>query len=138
VVKFDYSCANCLRKADPKSCQGNSGSSGCILCRHAGTDAGLKELAGLKSLQKLYLRATKVTSAGFDALEKALPACRIGAIVGPVRRQPECCAKVAGMGWLTLARNGATVSSRRLRAPEIKNWRRHLAACGRRRAVCHP
>jgi len=41
------------------------------------TDAGLKELAGLKSLQKLDLRRTQVTDAGLKELQKALPACQI-------------------------------------------------------------
>ena len=41
------------------------------------TDVGLKELAGLKSLQSLYLGGTQVTDAGVAELRKALPACRI-------------------------------------------------------------
>ena len=41
------------------------------------TDAGLKELAGLNSLQSLYLWGTKVTGAGFEELRKALPSCNI-------------------------------------------------------------
>ena len=42
------------------------------------TDAGLKELAGLKSLQSLLLGSTKVTDAGLKELRKALPHCRFG------------------------------------------------------------
>ena len=42
-----------------------------------GTDAGLKELAGLKSLQSLYFVATPVTDAGLKEMRKALPGCRI-------------------------------------------------------------
>jgi internalin A len=42
------------------------------------TDAGLKELAGLKNLRGLDLRNTKVTAAGVAALQKDLPACKIG------------------------------------------------------------
>ena len=41
------------------------------------TDAGLKELAGLKSLQSLNLHSTKVTDAGLKELQKALPGCII-------------------------------------------------------------
>ena len=41
------------------------------------TDAGLKELAGLKSLQLLDLDDTKVTEAGVAAWQKDLPACNI-------------------------------------------------------------
>jgi hypothetical protein len=41
------------------------------------TDAGLKELAGLMSLQFLDLRKTKVTDAGLRELHKALPECEI-------------------------------------------------------------
>ena len=41
------------------------------------TDAGLKELTGLKSLQSLYLTGTKVTVTGVVELRKALPACKI-------------------------------------------------------------
>ena len=41
------------------------------------TDAGLKELAGLTSLQSLYLYDTKVTDAGVAELQKALPGCEI-------------------------------------------------------------
>jgi internalin A len=41
------------------------------------TDAGLKELAPLKSLQSLDLRFTKVTDAGVAELRKALPKCEI-------------------------------------------------------------
>jgi internalin A len=41
------------------------------------TDAGLKELSGLKSLQSVVLFGTKVTDAGVAELQKALPACRI-------------------------------------------------------------
>jgi hypothetical protein len=40
-------------------------------------DAGLKELAGLKNLQELDLRDTKVTEAGVAELIKALPGCKI-------------------------------------------------------------
>jgi hypothetical protein len=41
------------------------------------TDMGLKELAGLKSLQALYLNRTQVTDAGLKELRKALPGCDI-------------------------------------------------------------
>jgi hypothetical protein len=41
------------------------------------TDAGLKELAGLKSLQRLDLRFTRVTYNGVAELLKALPGCNI-------------------------------------------------------------
>ncbi len=41
------------------------------------TDAGLKELAGLKHLQTLDLRNTKVTYAGVEVLRKKLPKCKI-------------------------------------------------------------
>lgn len=41
------------------------------------TDTGLKELAGLKNLQKLFLTEAKVTDAGVGELRKALPACTI-------------------------------------------------------------
>jgi hypothetical protein len=41
------------------------------------TDAGLKELAGLKGLSYLDLRNTKVTAAGMRKLQQALPKCRI-------------------------------------------------------------
>ena len=40
-------------------------------------DAGLKELAGLKSLQLLYLHRTQVKDAGVMELRKVLPQCRI-------------------------------------------------------------
>jgi hypothetical protein len=41
------------------------------------TYAGLKELAGLKSLQTLSLSRTQVTDAGLKELQKALPGCYI-------------------------------------------------------------
>jgi len=41
------------------------------------TDAGLKELAGLKQLTTLELRFTKVTVAGLKELRAALPECKI-------------------------------------------------------------
>ena len=41
------------------------------------TDAGLKELKELNSLQWLYLYNTKVTAAGAEKLQKALPKLRI-------------------------------------------------------------
>ena len=41
------------------------------------TDAGLKELAAIKSLPHLYLRGTKVTDQGVAELRKALPECKI-------------------------------------------------------------
>ena len=41
------------------------------------TDHGLKELASLKNLYTLDLRATQVTDAGAQELQKALPKCRI-------------------------------------------------------------
>jgi prevent-host-death family protein len=41
------------------------------------TDAGLKELAGLKNLATLLLQDTQVTDAGVAELQKALPKCKI-------------------------------------------------------------
>ncbi len=41
------------------------------------TDAGLKELASLKSLQTLDLGGTRVTDVGVASLRKALPGCKI-------------------------------------------------------------
>jgi hypothetical protein len=41
------------------------------------TDAGLKELAGLKALRLLLLRGTKVTDRGVAELKKALPGVTI-------------------------------------------------------------
>ncbi len=41
------------------------------------TDAGLKELAGLKNLTTLQLRGTGVTEAGIARLRQALPGCEI-------------------------------------------------------------
>ena len=41
------------------------------------TDAGLKELAGLKSLQALVLSDTSVTDTGLKELQEALPSCQI-------------------------------------------------------------
>ena len=41
------------------------------------TDAGLKELADLKNLHTLDLSFTAVTDAGLAELQKALPACKI-------------------------------------------------------------
>jgi hypothetical protein len=41
------------------------------------TDAGLKELAGLKGLQTLHLGGTRVTDAGLRELQEALPGCSI-------------------------------------------------------------
>jgi len=41
------------------------------------TDAGMKELAGLKSLQTLNLVDTQVTDAGAAKLQKELPGCKI-------------------------------------------------------------
>jgi hypothetical protein len=41
------------------------------------TDAGVKELAGLKNLASLSLSVTKVTDAGVKELQKALPKCSI-------------------------------------------------------------
>ena len=41
------------------------------------TDAGLKELAALKSLSSLNLTGTKVTDAGEKELQRALPKCKI-------------------------------------------------------------
>ena len=41
------------------------------------TDAGLKELAGLKALKTLALPVRKVTDAGVNEPSKALPDCRI-------------------------------------------------------------
>jgi len=41
------------------------------------TDAGLKELAGLKSLQELVLDGTQVTDTGVAELRETLPKCVI-------------------------------------------------------------
>jgi hypothetical protein len=41
------------------------------------TDAGLKHLAGLKNLATLYLQDTQVTDAGVAELQRALPKCQI-------------------------------------------------------------
>jgi hypothetical protein len=41
------------------------------------TDAGLKELAGLKNLKLLFLFDAPVTPAGIAELKKALPGCKI-------------------------------------------------------------
>ena len=41
------------------------------------TNDGLVHLKGLAKLQKLYLKYTKVTKAGIDKLQKALPNCSI-------------------------------------------------------------
>ena len=41
------------------------------------TDAGLKELAGLKNLTTLVLPNTGVTDAGLKELRQALPGCKI-------------------------------------------------------------
>jgi hypothetical protein len=41
------------------------------------TDRGMKELAGMKDLEWLNLRSTEVTPAGVAALQKALPKCKI-------------------------------------------------------------
>ena len=41
------------------------------------TDAGLKQLAGLKELKLLFLQGTKVTDAGVAELQKALPGCNV-------------------------------------------------------------
>jgi hypothetical protein len=41
------------------------------------TDAGIKELAKLKGLKKIYCWQTKVTQAGVDALKKALPGVEV-------------------------------------------------------------
>ena len=41
------------------------------------TDRGLKELVGLKNLHTLDLSFTAVTDAGLAELQKALPACKI-------------------------------------------------------------
>jgi serine/threonine protein kinase len=40
-------------------------------------DAGIKHLEGLTNLEALDLRQTKVTAAGIDRLQKALPKCKI-------------------------------------------------------------
>jgi hypothetical protein len=50
---------------------------GLDLDRTSVTDAGLRELAGLKSLQTLNLSLTQVTGAGVGELQKALPGCSI-------------------------------------------------------------
>jgi internalin A len=47
------------------------------LSRTGVTDAGLKELAGLKNLKNLSLSGTSVTDAGAKTLQKALPDCAI-------------------------------------------------------------
>ncbi len=41
------------------------------------TDAGLKDVAKLQWLTRLYLRGTKITTAGVAELKKALPKCTI-------------------------------------------------------------
>jgi len=41
------------------------------------TDAGLKELAALKTLRELHLFGKPVTDAGVAALQKELPKCKI-------------------------------------------------------------
>jgi hypothetical protein len=41
------------------------------------TDTGLKELAGMKQLQDLYLLSTSVSDPGVAELQKALPKCKI-------------------------------------------------------------
>jgi len=41
------------------------------------TDVGLKDVAKLKKLDYLYLRATQVTKVGVAELKKALPKCKI-------------------------------------------------------------
>ena len=41
------------------------------------TDTGLKELAGLKNLQTLTMWGTKATAAGVAELRKELPKCNI-------------------------------------------------------------
>jgi hypothetical protein len=41
------------------------------------SNAGLKELAGLKQLRTLDLSAAEVTEAGRKELRKALPGCEI-------------------------------------------------------------
>jgi hypothetical protein len=41
------------------------------------TDAGLKDLAELKSLRCLIIAGTKTTDVGVAALQKALPGCQI-------------------------------------------------------------
>ena len=41
------------------------------------TDAGLKELKGLKALTRLEVGNTKVTDEGVKDLQKALPGCRV-------------------------------------------------------------
>jgi hypothetical protein len=50
------------------------------------TDAGLVHLTGLKALQQLDLRGSKVTEAGVKKLAATLPKCRIewdGGTIGP-------------------------------------------------------
>jgi hypothetical protein len=42
------------------------------------TDAGLKELTGLKNLQELNVFRTQVTATGEKMLRSALPGCQIG------------------------------------------------------------
>jgi hypothetical protein len=41
------------------------------------TDRGLKALEGLRMLKHISLRDTRVSQAGIDAFQKALPECRI-------------------------------------------------------------
>jgi hypothetical protein len=41
------------------------------------TDVGLKELAVLKSLKRIYIEETNVTNEGIAALSKALPMCML-------------------------------------------------------------
>jgi hypothetical protein len=43
------------------------------------TDGGLKSLYGMTELRRLLLSGTKVTAAGIDSLQKAIPGCQIRA-----------------------------------------------------------
>jgi Leucine-rich repeat (LRR) protein len=50
------------------------------------TDAGLEHLAALKSLTGIRLTMTKVTAAGVEKLQKALPKCKIDVIIEPTKK----------------------------------------------------
>ena len=41
------------------------------------TDAAVKDLSGMKSLRMLDVGGSKISEAGLEALEKALPGCKI-------------------------------------------------------------
>ena len=51
------------------------------------TNAGLEHLKGLTILKYLRLQGTKVTSAGAERLQKAVPALRLTAKMRPIARR---------------------------------------------------